>query len=152
MKLDINKRKLKPDHFSSIQTNRQYLLFDSTNNSEHCAVMLRLSYVLLFIAVFGLKRVTLFSLRNTSVVEGLAYPKELPYLDFENLSFDNTAEKTAALNVSSLVMGLYRSYAKHDGTVKRNSDWIPATVHCVVGQGNVGSFTANLFYGNATFS
>ncbi|XP_078375430.1 protein decapentaplegic-like [Oculina patagonica] len=40
-------------------------------------------------------------------------------------------------------MGLYRSYAKHDGTVKRNSDWIPATVHCVVGQatpGNKGIF------------
>lgn len=114
--------------------------------------MLRISYILLFIAVFGLKRVALFSLRNNGVVGGLAYPKESPYLDFENLSFDNTAERTAAFNVSSLVMGLYRSCARDDGTVKRNSERIPATVHCLVGQGNVGSFSANLIYGNATFS
>ena len=65
--------------------------------------------------MFGLKKVVLISLSNNSA----------------------TAKETADLNVPPFVMDLYRSYSKHDGTVKRNSKRISASVHCLAGEGIV---------------
>ena len=90
--------------------------------------MLRLCSLWLFIAVFGVKRVASFSLRSNSAVGELACPKEL--LGFKTRRFDKNA-----FAVPPFVTGLYRSYAKHGGNVKRNSKRIAATVHCFVGQG-----------------
>ncbi len=100
-------------------------------------VQFGISFILLFIAVFGLKRVAQFSLRNSSAAGDLAGARELQYLGSENQRFHNI---TALLKVPSFVADLYRSFAKDDGTVKRNLKWIPATVHCLEGQGNFGSF------------
>lgn len=88
--------------------------------------MLRIiCYTFLLVVVFGLKKVALFSLRNRSAAGELAFPaKELNHPGFD---------------VPAFVMGLYRTYAKDDGRVERNPKRIPATVHSIVGQGNVGS-------------
>lgn len=97
--------------------------------------MLGIRYILLSITLFGLERVALFPLSNDSAVEEFAFTRRLLFLDFENPRFDHAVERTQVFDVPSFVMGLYRSYAKHDGTVKRNSQRIPATVLCLVGQG-----------------
>ena len=88
--------------------------------------MLRVSgYILLFIAaVFCLKRVALFSLRNNSADGELVYPREML--------------QPTAFNVPPFVMELYQTYANDYGTVERNSKRTPAaTVHCFIAQGNV---------------
>ncbi|KAL9951150.1 hypothetical protein ACROYT_G043763 [Oculina patagonica] len=97
-------------------------------------VQFDISFILLFIAVFGLKRVAQFSLRNYRAVGELADARELSYLGSENQRSHNITEGTALFKVPSFVADLYRSFAKDDGAVKRNSKWIPATVHCLEGQ------------------
>ena len=88
--------------------------------------MLRITcYTFLLAVVFGSKRVAPLSLRNRSAAGELVFPaKELSH---------------PGLDVPAFVMGLYRTYGKDDGPVKRNPKRIPAAVHFIVGQGNVGS-------------
>ena len=77
------------------------------------------------VVVSGFERVALSSLRNRSAAGELIFPaKEVGHPGFE---------------VPAFVMGLYRTYAKDDGPAKRKAQRIPATVHSIVGQGNVGS-------------
>ncbi|XP_078354373.1 protein decapentaplegic-like [Oculina patagonica] len=81
-----------------------------------------------------LKRFLLFSAAGD-----LAGARELQYLGSENQRFHNIAEGTALLKVPSFVADLYRSFAKDNGTVKKKSKWIPATVHCLEGQATPGN-------------
>lgn len=88
--------------------------------------MLRIiCYTLLLVVVFGFERVVLSSSRKRSAAGELVFPaKEL---------------NNSCVEVPAFVMGLYRTYAKDGGPTERNQQAISATVHSIVGQGNVGS-------------
>lgn len=82
--------------------------------------MLKISYILLSIAFFGSVKEAVFPLPNKmAIIRELAYPEELKMVKFKNVPFDNVSLRTRQINVPAFKIGLYRSYDKHDGTVKR---------------------------------
>ena len=88
--------------------------------------MLRvICYPFLLVVVFYFERVALSSSRKRSAAEELVFEaKELNH---------------RGVDVPEFVLGLYGTYVRDDGPAERNPQRIPATVHSIVGQGNVGS-------------
>ena len=101
------------------------------------SIMLRIICSTFFLVVVsGFKSSALSSLTNRSAAGELIFPaKELNHPGFQ---------------VPAFVMGLYRTYAKDDGTAERKAQRIPATVHSIVGQGNVGSIFGSILGSSTT--